>query len=69
MIQGREFGYFRAGRYLRWGSYDPLTTFSEDTGGERMNRLNVSLCHSMGLPEIDVVGDAAWGEGPIEELV
>lgn len=69
MIQGREFGYFRAGRYLRWGSYDPLTTFSEDTGGERMNRLNVSLCHSMGLPEINVVGDAEWGEGPIEGLV
>jgi hypothetical protein len=69
MIQGRDFGYFRAGRYLRWGEYDPLTNFTSYSGGQPMNKLLVSLCHSMGLPEVTSVGDAEYGEGPIEELV
>ncbi|MBX7083360.1 MAG: DUF1552 domain-containing protein [Nannocystaceae bacterium] len=68
MIQGQGFGAFTAGRYLRWGSYDPITNYSEYTGGQPMNKLLVSICHAMGLDDVDVVGDATISTGPLEEL-
>lgn len=68
MIQGSNFGAFEAGRYLRWGEYDPLNNYYEYTGGQPMNKLLVSICHAMDQDDIDVVGDASISTGPLEEL-
>ncbi len=69
MVQGSEFGAFRAGRYLKWGSYDPLTNFRAEHGGKHMSKVLVSLCHAMDMPEVDAVGDYPGMEpGPLEEL-
>jgi hypothetical protein len=68
MIQGSNIGAFEAGRYLRWGEYDPLSNYYEYTGGQPMNKLLVSICHAMGQDDIDVVGDATISTGPLEEL-
>ena len=68
MVQGSSFGAFTAGRYLRWGEYDPISNFSQYTGGVAMNRLLVSICHAMGLDDVDFVGDPAISTGPLAEL-
>ena len=64
----RRFGAFTAGRYLRWGSYDPISNYSEYTGGQPMNKLLVSICQAMGLADVDAVGDTTISTGPLEEL-
>jgi hypothetical protein len=68
MVQGSSFGAFTAGRYLRWGSYDPISNYSEYTGGQPMNKLLVSICQAMGLADVDAVGDTTISTGPLEEL-
>ena len=68
MVQGEQFGAFEAGRYLRYGEYDPIDNFSQHTGGVPMNQLLVSLCHAMGLDDINEVGDATISTGPLAEL-
>lgn len=49
-------GHFRSGRYLSFA-------------GEPHNRLLVSLCHAMGLEDVDTFGDPAYGSGPLSGLV
>ena len=68
MVQGAEFGSFSAGRYLRWGAYDPIENFKDNTGGVPMNKLLVSICQSMGLTDVNEVGDATISTGPLTEL-
>jgi hypothetical protein len=68
IIQGAQVGAFRTGRYLRWGEYDPLTNYSEEHGGQPMNKVLVSLCHAMGLEDVASVGDPEIEGGPLEEL-
>ncbi len=68
MVQGSEFGAFEAGRYLRWGDFDPLENYSNTTGGQPMNKVLVSICHAMDQTDIDVVGDPTISSGPLEEL-
>ncbi|MBL8945709.1 MAG: DUF1552 domain-containing protein, partial [Myxococcales bacterium] len=68
MVQGAAFGAFTAGRYLRWGEYDPIDNAFDFTGGVPMNKLLVSLCHAMGLDDVDAVGDATISTGALEEL-
>jgi hypothetical protein len=68
MVQGSDFGAFEAGRYLRWGDFDPLENYSNTTGGQPMNKVLVSICHAMDQTDIDVVGDATISSGPLEEL-
>lgn len=68
MVQGASFKAFRAGRYLKWGSYDPLTNFDANTGGQPMTKLLVSLCRAMGLSDVNSVGDATISTGPLTEL-
>jgi len=67
MVQGSSFGAFEAGRYLRWGEYDPIDNAYDDTGGVPMQRLLVSICRAMGL-DIDTVGDPTISTGALEEL-
>jgi hypothetical protein len=69
MVQGSKFGAFSAGRYLKWGSYDPISNFSDNTGGPPMNKLLVSICNAMGLDDVNSVGDASISTGPLTELV
>jgi hypothetical protein len=68
MVQGAAFGAFTAGRYLRWGEYDPINNAVDFTGGVPMNKLLVSLCQAMGLDDVDAVGDATISTGALEEL-
>jgi hypothetical protein len=68
IVQGAGVGAFRTGRWLRWGEYDPLSNYSADTGGACMNQLLVSICHAMGLSDVDVVGDPSLPQGPLEGL-
>jgi len=69
MVQGSEFGAFRAGRYLKWGSYDPIDNFRAEHGGKHMSKVLVALCHAMDAPDIDSVGDYPGMEpGALEEL-
>jgi hypothetical protein len=68
MVQGSEFGAFRTGRYLKWGDWNPLESYNAEHGGKAMNQVLVSLCHAMGLEDVNVVGDASFPSGPLEEL-
>lgn len=70
LYQGEELSFFRTGRYLRWGSWDPLAPSGANAphGGKSMSQVLVSLCHAMGLEDINSVGDPAWGTGPLEDL-
>ena len=70
MIQGSEFDYFDAGRYLKWGGYHPISNFRPPPAerGEPMNKVLVSICNAMGLEDISSVGDPAFPAGPLERL-
>jgi len=68
IVQGGNFGAFTAGRYLRWGEYDPINNYSQYTGGAPMNKLLVSICRAMGLDDVDVFGDPTISTGPLAEL-
>lgn len=68
MVQGSNFGAFTAGRYLKWGEYDPISNFSAYTGGVPMNKMLVSICNAMGLDDVTEVGDPTISTGALEEL-
>ncbi len=79
LIQGNTFGSFRAGRYLKWGSFSVASSHAP-TGGPHTNQLLVSMCNAMGLNDITRVGDVnvpggngrsagTLRQGPITELV
>ncbi len=77
MLQGDN-GYFKTGRYLRWGEYGNDRTqegktgisgwWNKEHGGQPMNRLLVSICHAMGLSDVDTVGMPEFGSGPLDRL-
>jgi len=61
-------GHFDAGRYLRWGSY--TGGYTESTGVSS-NKLLVSICHAMGLGDVESFGnlqDPALMTGPLDGL-
>ena len=70
LIQGRDYGAFRAGRYLRWGDFDPFTNAQGCgyRGGVPMNKVLVSLANSMGLDDVTAYGDPTIDNGPLMEL-
>ncbi len=70
IFQGDEVNHFNTGRYLQYGSHDPTkpSEASREHGGEKINKVLVSLCHSMGLDDIDTVGNPEFGSGPLEDL-
>ena len=68
IVQGSDFGYFRTGRYLKWGTWDPIADFNQYKGGVPMNKVLVSICHAMGLEDVTSVGDTTIEGGPLEEL-
>ena len=55
VLAGSAGGYFETGRFL-------------DYGDESANRLLVSVCNAMGLPEVTTYGDMDPGSGPVEGL-
>ena len=55
VLAGSAGGYFETGRFL-------------DYGDESANRLLVSVCNAMGLPEVTTYGDMDPGSGPLEGL-
>ena len=55
VLAGSAGGYFQTGRFL-------------DYGDASANRLLVSVCNAMGLPEITTYGDMDPGSGPLEGL-
>jgi hypothetical protein len=82
LLQGAAFGAFRTGRYLKWGNFNgaDVNTIHNATGGPHTNQLLVSLCHGMGLTDINMVGESTvpaiasrpagiLKTGPIAELV
>lgn len=71
VLQGE--GYFETGRYLKYGNFPTVVPggqgpSNEDYGGESMNRFITSMCHSMGLDDIDTFGDAQFGQGTLPDL-
>jgi Protein of unknown function (DUF1552) len=60
ILQGAGVGAFRTGRYLKWGSFNgsDVNTIHLATGGPHTNQLLVSLCHAMGLNDINMVGES-----------
>lgn len=68
MFQGDKFNYFRTGRYLKWGEYDPIERFKDYSGGKHMNQVLVSMANAMGLDDVNVVGDANISTGPLGAL-
>jgi hypothetical protein len=61
-------GYFDTGRWLRWGSYTGGYTPST---GVPSNKLLVSICHAMGLTDVESFGNLNNPElmtGPLEGL-
>ena len=70
MVQGDGFGYFRTGRHLRWGEFDPYDNFRNYSGGQTMSKVLVSLCHAMGMTDVQSVGDYPdRPTGPLQELL
>lgn len=62
-------GHFQTGRYLRFGDYDGASPPYHDAhGGEPMNKVLVSICHAMGLSDVDTYGDPSLGSGPLAGL-
>jgi hypothetical protein len=47
-------GYFNTGRWLRWGTYEGGYTDSTGVSG---NKLLVSICHAMGLDDVESFGN------------
>ncbi len=68
MVQGSEYGAFRTGRYLKFGDWNPFEDYNGEHGGRPMNQVLVSLCQSMGLEDVNVVGDPSIAGGPLGEL-
>jgi hypothetical protein len=69
MVQGSDYGAFRAGRYIKFGDWNPLERYNAEYGGRPMNQVLVSLCRSMGLDDVSAVGDPSIPSGPLEELL
>jgi hypothetical protein len=60
VIAQGEGGPFRANRYLRWGDYDQPADGGarlRDAGNAENNDLLISICHAMGLEDVETVGD------------
>lgn len=71
LLQGD--GYFQTGRYLKYGSFPSVVPVGQgnsnaDYGGESMNRFITSLCHGMGLDDVESYGDPLFGEGTLPDL-
>jgi hypothetical protein len=58
VLAGRAAGALRTGRYITYPKDTPLTH----------NNFLVSLCHVMGLTQIDKIGNLYEGRGPIPDL-
>lgn len=56
LMAGGASGYFNTGRFI-------------DYGDELQNRLLVSICHAMGLDEVQTYGDMDTGTGPLSGLM
>lgn len=67
LAQGRNCRW-PTGRWLRYGSFSDSSSANREHGGEPMNKLLVSICHGMGLEDIDTVGESLWGRGPLDAL-
>jgi hypothetical protein len=66
MVDGT--GYFSTGRHLRWGTYEGGYVPST---GESSNKLLVSICHAMGLDDVESFGnleDSSLMTGPLDGL-
>jgi hypothetical protein len=63
LIQGNQFGAFRAGRYLKWGNFNVSAAHAPTNGGPHTSQLCVSLCHAMGLTDITRVGEVSGPAG------
>jgi hypothetical protein len=68
VLAGNSGGYLRPGRYLRFGSYDPAVPSFEPHGGRTNNDLLISMCHAVGLTDVETFGNPAYCTGPIGEL-
>jgi hypothetical protein len=70
VAQGRN-GPWLTGRYLRWGTVDaesPPYNWQSDLGTRPNNELLVSICHGMGLDDVDQIGDSRIETGPLPGL-
>ena len=66
IFQGSEVGHFQTGVRKRFGNHHPIDNpRPRDNPGEPMTKVLVSLCHSMGLTDIDTVGDGGYSTGPL----
>lgn len=68
VIAGKSGGYLRPGRYLRFGDYDVNNPSVEPHGGRNHNDLLISMCHAVGLDDVETFGNPSLCSGPIEEL-
>jgi hypothetical protein len=68
VLAGGAGGYFRTGRYLRFGNFpaDGIKN-REPHGGRTMNDVLISLCHAMDV-NVSTFGNPAYCTGPIGEL-
>ena len=69
IFQGDGIQHFQTGRALQFGGFDVFENFRpSDDPGKPITQLLVSLCHAMGLHDIDSVGDSAYPSGPLTEV-
>ena len=61
-------GALQTGRYLRFGSYDVQGASTEDHGGRSNNDMLISICHAMGLTDVETFGNPAYCNGGIAQL-
>ena len=68
IVAGNADGYFKTGRYLKWGSYDAAAADHNEHNGKSNNDLLISLCHAMGLTETTTFGNPDYATGPLPGL-
>ncbi len=67
LIQGDN-GRMTTNRYLKFWAHDEYAAPYQNAGGESMNRVCTSICHAMGVDDIDSFGDPHFGAGPLPGL-
>lgn len=70
IFQGSSVGYFQTGKAFRWGGFDVFDAAKpSDDPGEPITKLLVSLCHAVGMHDVTSVGDAAYPQGALQEVM
>lgn len=68
VLAGSCGGSLNTGRYLRFGDYDVDNPSNSPHGGRTNNDMLISICHAMGLSDVETFGNPAYCSGGIASI-